>query len=95
MPLLLSETEVSIALLCHVFSTCYTPVRIKNCLKSTYAIKVATRKDTDNLHYAKEAIMCNHHFTVSKDEWNTKEDSGKSLKNTLEYCGMPKGTSLG
>ena len=26
-------------------------------------------------------------FIVSKDEWNTKEDTGKSLKNT------PKGTS--
>jgi len=22
-------------------------------------------------------------FTVSKDEWNTKEDTGKSLKNAL------------
>jgi len=22
-------------------------------------------------------------FTVSKDEWNTKEDTGKSLKNVL------------
>jgi len=32
-------------------------------------------------------------FTVSKDEWNTKEDTGKSLKNALAYCCMPKGTS--
>jgi len=23
-------------------------------------------------------------FTVSKDEWNPKEDTGKSLKNTLD-----------
>ena len=23
-------------------------------------------------------------FTVSKDEWNTKEESGKSLKNALD-----------
>ena len=29
-------------------------------------------------------------FTVSKDEWNTKEDSGKSLKNALH---IPKGTT--
>jgi len=29
-------------------------------------------------------------FTVSKDKWNTKEDTGKSLKNSLH---MPKGTS--
>ena len=32
-------------------------------------------------------------FTVSKDEWNAKEDIGKSPKNTCMYCGMPKGTS--
>jgi len=31
---------------------------------------------------------------LSKDEWNTKEDTGKSLKNTLHLlCGMLKGTS--
>ena len=31
-----------------------------------------------------EAITCNHQidtFTVSKDEWDTKEDTGKSMKN--------------
>jgi len=32
-------------------------------------------------------------FTVSKDEWKTKEDPGKSLKMHSTYCGMPKGTS--
>ena len=30
-------------------------------------------------------------FSVSKDEWDTMEDTGKSMKNA--YCGMPKGTS--
>ena len=28
-------------------------------------------------------------FAVSKDEWDTKEDTGKS---NCTYCGMPKGT---
>ena len=34
-------------------------------------------------------------FVVSKDEWDTKEDIGKSMKNALycTYCSMPKGTS--
>jgi len=33
-------------------------------------------------------------FTVSKDEWNTKEDTGKSLKKMhCTYCDMSKGTS--
>jgi len=43
-----------------------------------------------------EAITCTTKsttFTVSKDEWNTKEDTGKSLKNALHVCGMPKCTS--
>ena len=30
-------------------------------------------------------------FAVSKDEWDTKEDTGKSMQ--CAYCGMPKGTS--
>jgi len=28
-------------------------------------------------------------FTVSIDEWNMKEDTGKSMKNCM-YCGMAK-----
>jgi len=32
-------------------------------------------------------------FTVSNDEWNTKEDSGKSLKNVLDILRYAKGTS--
>ena len=32
-------------------------------------------------------------FVVSKYEWDTKEDTGKSMKNALYvYCGIPKGT---
>jgi len=55
-PQLSSETEVSIALLCQLFSTCYTAVQIKNCLKSTSAIEVTTIKNIDDLCYAKETI---------------------------------------
>jgi len=43
-------------------------------------------KNTDNFHYAKEAIVCNQQitiFTISKDEWNTKEDIGMSMKNAM------------
>jgi len=32
-------------------------------------------------------------FVVSKDKWNTKEDTGKAMKNHCTYCGMLKGTS--
>jgi len=93
---LLSETEISIALLCQLFSTCYTAVRIKNCLKSTSVIKVATMENTDDFSYAKEAIMCNHQinaFTVSKDKRSAKVDTGKSQKNALDVLWYTKGTS--
>jgi len=33
-----------------------------------------------------EAVTClpqNRHFAVSKDEWETKESTGKSIKNAL------------
>jgi len=38
--------------------------------------------------------MCYHQitlFTVSKDEWNTKEGTGKSMKNTLYVLWYAKG----
>jgi len=55
-------------------------------------------KNMDNFHYAKEAIMCNHQinvFHVSKDEWNTKEDTGKSLENALDVLQYAKKHLLG
>ena len=45
------KSEVSIILHCQLCSTHYTAVQIKNCLKSTSAIKVATMKNTDDFHY--------------------------------------------
>ena len=53
-------------------------------------------KIIDDFCYAKEeAITCyatkSTLFTVSK--WNTKEDTGKSMKMYCMYCGMPKCTS--
>jgi len=52
-PHLSSETEVSIALLCQLCLTCYTAVQIKNCLKSTSVLKVATMKSTDDFSLRK------------------------------------------
>ena len=42
------KSEVFITLHCRLCSTRYTAVRIKNCLKSTSAIKIATMKNTDD-----------------------------------------------
>jgi len=43
-------------------------------------------KITDGFHYEWKPITClpqNWEFAVSKDEWDTKEGSGKSIKNAL------------
>jgi len=122
----------------------FTPLHIKNCLKSTSEIEVATTKiqwcrvphlssETevsinclslsamfDSLHSSTnqelfEKHLCNkssHYekyrrflvmqrkpsrattkltpFTISKDEWNTKEDTGQSLKNALDILRYAK-----
>jgi len=80
------ETEVSIALLCQLYSTHYTVVRIKNWLKSTSVIKVAAMKIRTISLYTKEAITCNHSINAfhCQQRWmEHKGDTGKSLKNAL------------
>ena len=81
------KSEVSITLCCRLCSTHYTAVQIKNCLKSTSAIKIATMTNTDNIRYVEGKPSCaiakSTLFAFSKDKWDTKEDTGKSMKNTL------------
>ena len=48
--------------------------------------QVVTIKNTDNFHYEGKPSRATAKltlFTVSKDEWDTKEDTGKSMKNAL------------
>ena len=77
----------------------YTAVQIKNCLKSSPVIKVATMKNMDDLHCTKKAIMYYHqndtfhcHY-ISKDKWNAKEETSKSMENALFVLQYAKGTS--
>ena len=80
------KSEVSITFCCQLCSTRYTAVQIENCSKSTSAIKTATMKNIENFRYEgkpSRAIAKSTLFTVSKDEWDTKEDTGKSMKNAL------------
>ena len=83
----LLKYEVSLTLHCQLCSTHYTAaVQIKNCLKSTSAIKIATMTNTDDFRYEEKpscAITMSTLFAVSKDEWDTKEDTGESMKKTL------------
>ena len=52
-------------------------------------------KNTDNFCYEgkpSRATTKSTLFAVSKDEWDRKEDTGKSIRMHCTYCGMPKGT---
>ena len=92
------KSEVSITLCCQLCSTRYTVVRIKNCSKSTSAITIATTKNTDDFRYEgkpSRATTKSTLFIVSKDEWDTKEDTGKSMKNALHVLQYAKRHLLG
>ena len=92
------KSEASITLHCRLGSTRYTAVQIKNCLKSTSAIKTATIKNTDDFCYEGKpscAITKSTLFAVRKDEWDIKKDTGKSLKNALYILWYVKRHLLG
>jgi len=59
---IISESEVSITVLCLLCSPHYTAVRIKNCLKSTSVITVATMKNTDDFLLCKGSHHQIHAF---------------------------------
>ena len=76
----------------------YAAFRIKNCLKSTSAIKIATMKNADDFSYEgkpSRATAISTLLAVRKDEWDTKEDTGKSMKNTLYILQYAKRHLLG
>ena len=73
------------------------PARIKNCSKSTSAIKIATMKNTDNFRYAKgshHVLPPNRHLSLSAKMNGTQRRTLVSPRRMhCMYCGMPKGTS--
>ena len=92
------KSEVSITLRCRLCSTRYIAIQIKNCLKSTFTIRIATMKNTDDFHFVgkpSRAHAKSTPFPVSKDEWDTKEDIGKSMKNALYVLWYAKRHLLG
>ena len=63
-----------------------TQLQIKNCSKITSAINITTMKNTGDFRYEGKPSRATAKSTlsaVSKDEWDTKEDTGKSMKNVL------------
>ena len=80
------KSKVSITLCCQLCSTRYTAIQIKNCLKSIPTMKIATMKNTDDFRFEgkpSRARAKSTPFPVSRDEWDTKEDTGKSMRNAL------------
>jgi len=61
----------------------YTAVQINNYLKRTSTIKVPTMKIMDDFCYKHVCTTKSTLFMVSKDEWDTKEGTGKSMKSTF------------
>ena len=92
------KSKVSITLHCRLCSTRYTAVQTKNCLKSTSAIEIATMKNMDDFRFEGKSSCARAKstpFPVSKDEWDTKEDTGKSMKNSLHVLRYAKKAPVG
>ena len=88
------KSEVSIMLCCRLCSTHYTTVRIKNCLKSTSAIKIATIKIqtfsvTKGSHHV---LLPNQHFSSTKMNGTQRRALVSPWRIHCLYCSMPKGT---
>ena len=81
-PQLSSEIEVSIALLCQLRSTRYISMN-QELFEKHLCNPDVQRKPS-------RATTKSTLFTVRKDEWNTKEDTGKSLKNALDVLWYAK-----
>ena len=62
------KCEVSIKLHCRLCSTRYPAVRIKNCLKSTSAIKTTTIKNMDDFLHEGNSFMKGSHYVLSPNQ---------------------------
>jgi len=80
------KIKVAITLRCQLCSTCYQQVQIEKYLKSNCVIKVASMKYTKTFLLQRGVQPPNWHFSLSADEWNTKEGTCKSTKNVLCIC---------
>ena len=77
----------------------FNPLQIKNCSKSASVIKEVIMKNTDAFLSCKEShyvlslkLTQSTFFAVCKDGWDTKDDTGNSMKNVLyiPHCHLGK-----
>ena len=79
-------SEVSIRCVVGYVQPVTQQYEIRNCSKSISVIKTGTMKNTDNFGYEgkpSHVIVQSTLFAASKNEWDTKKDTGKSMKNAL------------
>ena len=89
-----SEKRIHYAL----FSVMFNLLHSINCLKSTSATKVTIMKNTDDFRYEGKPSQATTKltlFAVNKDESDTKEDTGKSMKNALYVLWYAKRNMFG
>ena len=78
------KCDVSIMLHCQLCSTCYAALRIKNCSESiSICIQSSHYEKYGRFPLRREATAKSTPFPISKDEWDAKEDTGKSMNNAL------------
>jgi len=88
---LLSEKKTLCYQLCSIY---YGTVRINNCLKRTFVIKVPTMKIMDDLMEAITCLPQNRHFSRWKKMKGTQRRAVISpWRMDCMYSGMAKGTS--
>ena len=58
-------------------------------------IKVAIMKNTDDFRHERKLSFVTTKLTLFADEWNTKEGTGKSMKNALYVMRYAKRHLLG
>ena len=78
--------EVSITLRCRLCSTCYTAIKNQELFEKHLCNQNSHYENTDDFRFEGKPSRAHTkltHFPVSKDEWDTKEDTGKSMKNAL------------
>ena len=86
------KNEISIMLRCRLCSTHYTAILIKNCLKSTSAIKIATKKNMDDFRYEGKPSRATSKSTPFADNGTQRRTLVSPRRMHCMYCGMPKGT---
>ena len=92
------KSEVSITLHYQLCSTHYTTLQIKNCLKSTSTIKVATTKIRTIsviMRGSHHMLLPNLHLLLSaKMNGKQRRTLASPRRMHCTYCGMPRGTCL-